>query len=295
MRIDIHTHILPESLPDLTAKYGYAGWLSVQRTDTDPNRAHMMKDGKLFRTIEKNCWCLHERCNEMKSSSVTTQILSTVPVMFNYWAKPEHTLDACHMLNDDLCTQIRSFRNACVDIDGANKWFYGFGTVPMQHPQMAIDEMTRCVQDLGFNGIQIGSHINDWQLDAKQLFPFWKVILGNPPTALSVHKKNAKICVCVCFDLTASRRAQLSNIYPSVGHGTHNTHNKILATMAGWHASGNNNSHLLHTHGRCSATLSTAQVVLCTRRRCVSVHNWTHTTWLRAETRSVCSRLSNWP
>ena len=45
----------------------------------------------------------------------------------------------------------------------------------MQDPTYAVEEMTRCVQDLGFKGIQIGTHINDWNLDEKKLYPIWKV------------------------------------------------------------------------------------------------------------------------
>lgn len=45
----------------------------------------------------------------------------------------------------------------------------------MQSPDLAIKELRRCVQDLGFVGIQIGSHINDWNLDAPELFPIFEV------------------------------------------------------------------------------------------------------------------------
>ena len=31
MKIDIHTHILPNDLPDLKEKFGYGGWISVER------------------------------------------------------------------------------------------------------------------------------------------------------------------------------------------------------------------------------------------------------------------------
>ena len=27
MKLDIHTHILPDKLPDLNAKFGYPGWI----------------------------------------------------------------------------------------------------------------------------------------------------------------------------------------------------------------------------------------------------------------------------
>ena len=41
---------------------------------------------------------------------------------------------------------------------------------------MLFKEMTRCCKDLGFKGIQIGTHINDWNLDEKKLYPIWKVV-----------------------------------------------------------------------------------------------------------------------
>ena len=109
----------------------------------------------------------------MKNTNVDIQILSTVPVMFNYWAHPYHTLDLCNLLNDDIANQIRLNRSENEQI-GGNQSFYGFGTVPMQDPQLAVEEMTRCVKDLDFKGIQIGTHINDWNLDEKKLYPIWK-------------------------------------------------------------------------------------------------------------------------
>jgi hypothetical protein len=45
----------------------------------------------------------------------------------------------------------------------------------MQDPLLAAEEIKRCVVDLGMSGIQIGSHINNWNLDAPELIPVWKV------------------------------------------------------------------------------------------------------------------------
>ena len=41
----------------------------------------------------------------------------------------------------------------------------GLGTLPMQAPELAVKEMERCVRKLGFPGVQIGSHINEWDLN----------------------------------------------------------------------------------------------------------------------------------
>jgi aminocarboxymuconate-semialdehyde decarboxylase len=43
----------------------------------------------------------------------------------------------------------------------------------MQAPRLAIEEMERCMEQLGLQGVQIGSHIGDWNLDAPELFEFF--------------------------------------------------------------------------------------------------------------------------
>lgn len=158
LKIDIHTHILPERWPDLKERYGYGGFVHLDHHKC--GCARMMIDDRFFREIESNCWDPEVRLHDCQQHSVDVQVLSTVPVMFNYWAKPEDTLDLSKILNDHIA-------GICHDFP---KRFVGLGTVPMQAPDLAIQEMERCVKDIGLAGIQIGSHINDWNLDQPELF-----------------------------------------------------------------------------------------------------------------------------
>ena len=158
LTVDIHTHILPETWPDLHEKYGYGGFIRLEHYQ--PCRARMMMDDRFFREIEENSWSPEARMKESDRDQVDVQVLSTVPVMFSYWAKPEHTLDLSMILNDHIAGVVKKYP----------KRFIGLATLPMQSPRLAIQELERCMTELGMAGIQIGTHINQWNLDAPEVF-----------------------------------------------------------------------------------------------------------------------------
>ncbi len=161
-KIDIHTHILPKSWPDLKEKYGYGGFVNLERHH--PGCGRMMIDGKLFREIEENSWSPEVRIEDCARHRVDVQVLSTVPVMFSYWARPLDALDLSKFLNDHIASVAAEHP----------KRFIGLGTVPMQSPDLAIKEMERCVKELGLRGIEIGSHVNEWNLDDENFFPVFE-------------------------------------------------------------------------------------------------------------------------
>jgi len=159
LKIDIHTHILPPDWPNLKERYGYGGWVQLERHG--PGCSHMTLDGSFFREVEANCWDEQVRMSECDGHGVHVQVLSTVPIMFSYWAKAADALDLATLLNDHIAGVVAEHPRR----------FIGLGTLPMQDPDLAIRELERCVQKLGLSGIEIGSHINGMNLDHPDVYP----------------------------------------------------------------------------------------------------------------------------
>src|SRR4030095_1751605 len=158
MKIDVHTHILPENWPDLNKKYSTHGFATIDHYK--PCCARMMIGDKVFREIKDNTWDAKVRIEECVKDSVNMQVLSTVPVMFNYWAKPEQTHDLARYLNDHIAGVVK---------DNPDK-FIGLGTLPMQDTKLAVKELERCTRELGMAGIEIGTHIHGRNLDDPEVF-----------------------------------------------------------------------------------------------------------------------------
>lgn len=161
-KIDIHTHIMPEKIPNWFEKFGYGEFIHLEHHK--PCCARMMKGDKFFREIESNCWEPKDRIIEMDSTDVSIQVLSTIPVLFNYWAKPAHGLETSRFFNDHIA--------GCVNLYPDK--FIGLGTVPLQDVDLAIREMERIVKELNMPGIEIGSNINQLNLSDKKFDPFWE-------------------------------------------------------------------------------------------------------------------------
>jgi aminocarboxymuconate-semialdehyde decarboxylase len=148
-------------MPNWVQKFGYGEFIHLEHRNC---KACMMKGDKLFREVEENCFKEDLRIKEMDETGVNIQVLSTIPVLFNYWAKPKDGLETSRFFNDHIAETVSH----------DPKRFIGIGTVPLQDVDLAIKEMERCRNELKLPGLEIGTNINGKNLDEENFFPFYE-------------------------------------------------------------------------------------------------------------------------
>jgi aminocarboxymuconate-semialdehyde decarboxylase len=151
---------MPDQMPDWTKKFGYGEFIHLEHRNCE---ACMMKGDKVFRVVEENCYKTESRLKQMEETEVGVQVISTIPVLFNYWAKPHDGLETSRFFNDHIAETV----------DKNNGHFIGLGTVPLQDTDLAIKEMERCVKELKMPGLEIGTNINGKNLSDSSFHPFY--------------------------------------------------------------------------------------------------------------------------
>jgi aminocarboxymuconate-semialdehyde decarboxylase len=103
------------------------------------------------------------RLADMDRMGVDIQAVAHFPPQMYYWAAPEIAEGVFRELNDELAKLVSNRPDRLM----------GLGNVPLQDTGLAIAELRHCVEDLGFKGIQIATRVEDEELSAPRLEPFW--------------------------------------------------------------------------------------------------------------------------
>ena len=109
---------------------------------------------------------VEERLADMDRMGVDIQALAIAPYQTFYWAEPGVGAEVSRTINDDLAT--------LVDLHPDR--FVGLGTVPLQDTAAAVTELHRCIGDLGFKGLEIGTNVEGEEISAARLDPFWAAV-----------------------------------------------------------------------------------------------------------------------
>jgi aminocarboxymuconate-semialdehyde decarboxylase len=107
------------------------------------------------------------RLEHMDRMGVDVQGLSTFVSEYFYWAPSKEGAESARIQNDNLAAAVSAHPDRFLPL-GA--------TVPLQDVDLAIAEIDRAVDDLGFKGLQIGGTVNGHNLDERRFRPFWAAV-----------------------------------------------------------------------------------------------------------------------
>jgi len=162
--IDAHAHILADDTIALWQKEAPKTAPKLSKIDADFSVIEV--GGVPYRPFPRGGWDLERRLKDMDAAEVDVQVLSNTPQTFLYDQDPGLTATTSALQNDQIANLVKA----------QPARFMGMATLPMQDPDRAIAELRRSVRELGLVGAQIGSHIEDKNLDDPGLAPFWAAV-----------------------------------------------------------------------------------------------------------------------
>ena len=161
--IDIHAHILPRHIAELTNGGDWHGY-TLRTGDSAGNV--LTRQGKDAQVIPKLMFTPEQRLAEMDSLGVDVHVLSTWTRLYNYDLPTSDCLAIARDCNDSLGELVKQWPTR----------FMGIGTLPMQDVNAAIAELERCMTQLGLKGAQINDHVNGSPMGEDEFLPFWKAV-----------------------------------------------------------------------------------------------------------------------
>ena len=156
--IDIHTHFLPRSWPDLAQRFG-GDWPWLKHLGG--GKAMLMVGAREFRPVGEACWDARVRLAAMDRDGVDVQVMCATPLLFAYERPAPQALECARLFNDaarEICAaDPRRLKSLC--------------QVPLQDTQLACRELSRALGD-GHVGVHIGNHVGPRELNDPQILYF---------------------------------------------------------------------------------------------------------------------------
>lgn len=154
---DVHAHIFPLGLPDVGDS---DRWPRLERRHD--GSAAIVQHGRLYRMVDASYWEVEPRLRWMDRVGVTRQVVSPLPILLAYWAAAREGLEFARRQNEAIAAFVAQAPSRLV----------GFGTVPLQDPELAAGELDN-LRSLGLAGVEIGTRGGERELNAPDMRTFF--------------------------------------------------------------------------------------------------------------------------
>ena len=156
MIIDVHSHFIPRVLLQNPA-------FELFLDEKSPGNRKIQAWGITVDALQEELFDVEKQLRMMAAEGIGQKVLSLPPFLFAYGKEPSFAARWCRESNDALAAVCEAYPGQ----------FRALGIVPLQDPGAAIEEMRRCLRDLKFPGIEVGTQVRGQDLDQESLVEFF--------------------------------------------------------------------------------------------------------------------------
>ena len=158
--VDIHCHVHTPAADELVKPAFDPASEPMARFSNDATR-------QVNREQTQNVWSMltsvETRLKDMDKMGIDYQAISPAPFQYFYAVEPALGLQAARLVNENIAGIVAAHPDR----------FVGLGTVPLQHPSLAVAELERAVKQLGLRGVEICTNVAGAELSEARFRPFF--------------------------------------------------------------------------------------------------------------------------
>ena len=147
--VDMHAHVTPERYKKAIATEG--AWYGLDEVAGELDRGSFAKP-------------ISDRLREMDATGVDMELITPTAGFYQYGNDLDTTKAIARECNNEIAEIV----------DEHPTHFAGLGTLPMQDPAAAIEELQRIMQNLEMRGVMISDHVNGRTYDEPEFLPFFQ-------------------------------------------------------------------------------------------------------------------------
>lgn len=162
MTYDVHAHCIPDDLLDFLRKEG--GDLGIEIVSGERGESALLDGRQEIGPFRPVLGDMEARISQMDQTGVDVQFLSGWIDLTAYALPAEQGARYSRRFNEILAAEAARHPDRLLPL----------GTVPLQAPRAAAEELAHAVRDLGMVGVQIATTVDETDLDQAGLDPFWE-------------------------------------------------------------------------------------------------------------------------
>jgi aminocarboxymuconate-semialdehyde decarboxylase len=160
--IDAHGHLLVPEANELASGH--------PREDADAaaeralfTAASITANQAQIKRVWPQLTSVQRRIADLDAMGVDAQVVGPMP-MHRYWAEPELAVRLTQVINEAVAAH-------CAQGQGR---LHGLGTLPLQHPAIAVRELERALAGLGLRGVSVSTNVDGRELADPAFDPVWE-------------------------------------------------------------------------------------------------------------------------